>query len=93
MDGQLIFYLAFLAAFIILLVLKAENKPLNIRAIIFLICSMNFILTVLNAASADWSLLQDAFKMQIIFSILTSFSMMALSFWVYNDKSAERKSS
>jgi membrane protein CcdC involved in cytochrome C biogenesis len=93
MDSQLIFYLAFLATFIILLVLKAENKPLNMRAIIFLICSMNFILAVLNAASINWSLLQDTFKMQIVFSILTSFSMMAVSFWVYNDKSAEGKNS
>ena len=93
MDSQLIFYLAFLATFIILLVLKAENKPLNMRAIIFLICSMNFILAVLNAASINCSLLQDTFKMQIVFSILTSFSMMAVSFWVYNDKSAEGKNS
>lgn len=83
--NSLIIYLIVLATFVVALIIKAEDKPINMKAVVFFMCFAVFMWVAFKISLINWNILGEEAKIEAVFTILAYFSLMLISYWVYNE--------
>ncbi|MEM1589632.1 MAG: hypothetical protein QW175_04375 [Candidatus Bathyarchaeia archaeon] len=81
----IIVYVVVLATFVAALIIKAEDKPINMKAVVFLMCFAVFMWVAFKMSFIDWNILGEEAKIEAVFTMLAYFSLMLISYWVYNE--------